>query len=181
MPRRTTRSLDWGFPRWREYGSETAATTVRLCDRHGCEAKGDKPAPKAPNSPDRWYFCETHAGEYNRNWDYFQGLTPEEAAAREAQEQAEAGGWKTSAYQQWAGPGDGTRSNDEMRALNVLGVSSDASFEDIRIAWRGLAKANHPDLKPGDVDAAARFREIQAAWDVVRSAEERREAVRTAT
>jgi hypothetical protein len=181
MVRRTTRSLDWGFPRWREYGSETAATTVRLCDRYGCEAKGDKPAPKAPNSPDRWYFCETHAGEYNRNWDYFQGLTPEEAAAREAQEQAEAGGWRTSAYQQWAGPGDGTRSSDEMRALGVLQVASDASFEDIRLAWRGLAKANHPDLKPNDAEAAARFREIQAAWDVVRSAEERREAVRTAT
>jgi curved DNA-binding protein CbpA len=68
-----------------------------------------------------------------------------------------------------------------MSALNVLGVASDASFEDIRIAWRGLAKANHPDLKPNDAEAAARFREIQAAWDVLRSAEERREAVRTAT
>lgn len=176
MPRRTTRSLDWGFPRWREYGADSAATTVKLCDRHGCDKKGDRPAPKSPNSKDRWYFCERHAAEYNAGWDYFEGLSAEEAAAREAEERRDAGGWRTSAHQQWAGPGDGTRSRDEMRALGVLGVNVDASFDDIRLAWRGLAKANHPDLKPGDTDAAARFREIQAAWDVLRTAEERRAA-----
>ena len=181
MARRTSRSIDWGFPRWREYGAETAATAVRTCDRHGCSGVGDKPAPKAPNSRERWYFCETHAAEYNRNWDYFQGLTPEEAAAREAEETRDAGGWRTSAHHQWAGPGDGSRSRDEMNALGVLGLASDASAEDVKLAWRTLAKANHPDMKPGDADAAQRFREVQAAWDVLRTAEERRVAVATAT
>ena len=176
MVRRTSRSLDWGFPRWREYGADTAAATVKICDRHGCDAVGDRPAPKAPNNPERWYFCERHAGEYNSNWDYFEGLSAEEAAARAAQEASEAGGWRTSAYQQWAGPGDGSRSRDEMRALDLIGVASDATFDDIRVAWRGLAKANHPDLRPDDADAARRFHEIQAAWDVLRSAEERRVA-----
>ena len=90
MARRTSRSLDWGFPRWREYGAESAAATVRTCDRHGCTAVGDRPAPKAPNSRERWYFCEMHAGEYNRNWDYFEGLSPEEAAAVEARFAADA-------------------------------------------------------------------------------------------
>ena len=176
MVRPTTRSLDWGFPRWRGYGAGAAATPLKTCDRYGCEAVGDRPAPKAPNSPERWYFCETHAGEYNRNWDYFQGLSPEEAAAREAEEKRDGSGWRESAHQQWAGPGDGTRSREEMRALGVLGVDADASFDDIRLAWRGLAKANHPDLKPDDADAAERFREVQAAWDVLRAAEERRAA-----
>ena len=180
MVRRTSRSLDWGFPRWREYGSESHAATVKLCDRHGCEGVGDRPAPKSPNSPERWYFCETHAGEYNRNWDYFEGLSAEEAAAREAEERRDAGGWCTSAHHQWAGPGDGTRSRDEMDALGVLGVASDSTLDDIKLAWRTLAKANHPDIKPDDKDAAQRFREIQAAWDVLRTAEERRAAVASA-
>lgn len=166
--------MDWGFPRWREYGADSAATTVKLCDRHGCNEVGDRPAPKSPNMPDRWYFCERHAAEYNANWDYFEGLSPEEAAEREAREKSDAGRWKTSTHHQWAGPGDGSRSRDEMRALDALGCASDATFEDIRIAWRGLAKANHPDLKPDDKDAAQRFREIQAAWDVLKAAEERR-------
>ena len=77
------RSSDWGFPRWRGYGSTREATTVRLCDRHGCEERGDCPAPKAPNSPERWYFCQRHAAEYNARWDYFEGL---EKAEREAQQ-----------------------------------------------------------------------------------------------
>src|SRR3546814_4709154 len=58
---RTSRSNDWGFPRWRSYGGERGATQVRLCDREGCSEAGDRPAPKAPNSPERWYFCESHA------------------------------------------------------------------------------------------------------------------------
>src|SRR3546814_7801568 len=67
---RTSRSNDWGFPRWRSYNGERGATQVRLCDREGCSEAGDRPAPEAPNSPERWYFCESHAAEYNRNWDY---------------------------------------------------------------------------------------------------------------
>ena len=76
---RPTRSQDWGFPRWRGYGSAREAKPVRLCDRHGCEQPGDCPAPKSPNNPDRWYFCRDHAAEYNKGWDYFAGLDAEEA------------------------------------------------------------------------------------------------------
>ena len=79
------RSDDWGFPRWRPYGKSRETTRVRTCDRDGCEAPGDRPAPKAPNSPERWFFCEAHAAEYNRNWDYFTGLDAD-GPAREADE-----------------------------------------------------------------------------------------------
>jgi hypothetical protein len=173
---RTSRSNDWGFPRWRGYGSGSAATTVRLCDREGCNEPGDRPAPKAPNSPERWYFCEAHAAEYNRNWNYFQGLSAEEAAAREADERRSASGYAESSHYAWGGSGDGTRSRDEQRALGVLELEIDADFEAIKAAWRRLAKANHPDVNRGDEAAAERFRQIQAAFDVLRRAEERRAA-----
>lgn len=173
--RRPTRSNDWGFPRWREYGSERGATKVRICDRHGCDQPGDCPAPKSPNSPERWYFCAEHAGEYNRGWNYFEGLSAEEAAAREQAESGAASAFAQASHYGWGGPGDGTRSRDEMRALSVLGLEDDADFEEAKAAWRRLAKANHPDVKPGDSDAAERFRAVQAAWDVLRQAEERRQ------
>jgi len=67
-----------------------------------------------------------------------------------------------------------------MRALEVLGLESDADFEEIKSAWRRLAKANHPDVKPGDADAAVRFQSIQAAFEVLRRAEERKAPPRTA-
>ena len=171
---RSSRSNDWGFPRWRGYGSERGATTVRLCDRHGCELPGTCPAPKSPNSPARWYFCETHAAEYNRGWNYFEGLSAEEAATREAGERQTSAGYAEARHYGWAGPGDGTRSREEMRALEVLELDVDASFEDCRAAWRRHAKANHPDVRPGDPAAADRFRAVQAAWEVLRTREEAR-------
>ena len=98
-----TRSDDWGFPRWRPYGSKSrAAARVRLCDREGCNEPGDRPAPKAPNSPERWMFCEAHAAEYNKNWNYFAGLTAEEAAKRAAEE-AGASAYRKSAHYNWRG------------------------------------------------------------------------------
>lgn len=171
---RSSRSNDWGFPRWRSYGSSRDATKVKLCDRHGCDEPGDCPAPKSPNSPERWHFCQTHAAEYNRGWNYFEGLSAEEAAEREQAERRDASGYQQSRHQSWAGSGDGTRSGDELRALDVLEVEVDASFEDIRTAWRRLAKSNHPDVRPGDAEAAKRFQAIQAAYEVLRTAEERR-------
>ena len=173
MPRQN-RSNDWGFPRWRGYGSTREATQVRLCDRHGCDRPGDCPAPKSPNSPDRWMFCADHAGEYNRGWNYFEGLSAEEAAEREAADRRTQDGYANARHYAWGGPGDGSRSRDEMRALATLGLEPDAAFDDVRAAWRALAKENHPDVRPGDADAAARFQQIQAAYDVLRTAEEAR-------
>ena len=172
---RPTRNNDWGFPRWRSYADKgREAAKIRLCDREGCSEVGDRPAPKAPNSPERWHFCEAHAAEYNKNWDYFANLSAAEAAAREADERRGADGFKASAHWQWAGPGDGTRSREEMRALDVLELETDAGPAEIKAAHRRLAKACHPDLKPGDQDAAKRFQQVQAAYDVLRKAEERR-------
>lgn len=174
MARHTTRSNDWGFPRWRGYEANRAATTIRLCDRHGCDAPGECPAPKSPNSPDRWYFCQAHAAEYNRGWNYFEGLSAEEAAAREADERRDTSGFTSSRHNGWAGSGDGSRSRDEMRALEVLELEVDASFDDAKLAWRRLAKANHPDVRPNDPEAAKRFHAIQAAYEVLRAAEDAR-------
>ena len=168
------RSIDWGFPRWRGYGGARDATQVRLCDRHGCAEPGNCPAPKSPNSPARWMFCQRHAAEYNAGWDYFEGLSKEEAEARESAETRDNSGYRESAHHGWAGSGDGTRSRDEMRALEVLGLEVDADFEAVRKAWRAKAKEVHPDVRPGDAAAAKAFQAVQLAYEVLRQAEERR-------
>ena len=75
----------------------------------------------------------------------------------------------------WAASGDGTRSRDELRALELLGLSPDAEFDEVRKAWRTKAKEVHPDVRPGDEDAAKAFKALQLAYEVLRAAEERRE------
>ena len=51
----------------------------------------------------------------------------------------------------------------------VLGVSPNASEEEITKAYRKLAKKYHPDLNPGDEQAAARMSEINAAYDQIKN------------
>jgi DnaJ-class molecular chaperone len=55
----------------------------------------------------------------------------------------------------------------------VLGVKSDASADDIRKAYRKLAKEFHPDLNPGKPAAEARFKAVTAAYDILSDAEKR--------
>jgi hypothetical protein len=171
---RPGRSSDWGFPRWRGYGAAREAVNVRICDRHGCDEPGNCPAPKAPNSPERWYFCQRHAAEYNSKWDYFEGLEKADREERARAEQAESAGYAEAQHYGWATSGDGSRSADEMRALEVLELESDADFTAIKKAWRDKAKLVHPDVKPGDKDAAAEFLKLQLAYEVLKAAEERR-------
>lgn len=169
------RSNDWGFPRWRGYGGSREATQVRLCDRHGCQEVGDCPAPKAPNSKERWYFCQKHAAEYNSKWDYFEGLDKAEKDARAREERAESAGYAEAQHYGWAGSGDGSRTADEMRALDLLGLEADADFGAVKKAWREKAKEVHPDVKPGDEEAAQKFQAFSLAYEVLKQAEDRRE------
>ena len=170
------RSDSWGFPRWRPYGSSREAVAQRECDRHGCSEAGLCPAPKSPNSPDRWYFCQKHAAEYNKGWDYFEGLDKEQAAERARTEQRDAAAYTEASHYGWAGgTGDGSRSKDELLALEALDLETDADFEAIKKSFRIKAKAVHPDVKPGDKDAAHEFQKISVAYEVLKQAEERRE------
>ena len=172
---RARRSDNWGFPRWGGYAGSRDTVTVRLCDRHGCTERGDCPAPKTPNDPDRWYFCQRHAAEYNQGWDYFEGLSKEEAATRAADETRDNSGYSEAAHYGWAGSGDGTRSRDELRALDLLELTPDADFDAIKKSYRAKAKVVHPDVRPNDDDAAKAFHALQLAYEVLRAAEERRE------
>lgn len=56
----------------------------------------------------------------------------------------------------------------------VLGVPRTASADEIRKAYRKLARQYHPDLNPGNKQAEERFKEISLAYDVLSSAEKRK-------
>jgi DnaJ-class molecular chaperone len=57
---------------------------------------------------------------------------------------------------------------------SVLGVAKTASEEEIRQAFRKLAKKHHPDLNPGDKAAEAKFKEVSQANDILSDPEKRR-------
>jgi len=55
----------------------------------------------------------------------------------------------------------------------VLGVSRDASEQEIKKAYRKLARQYHPDMNPGDKEAEAKFKEATEAYDILMDKEKR--------
>jgi len=56
----------------------------------------------------------------------------------------------------------------------ILGVNRNASEKEIKQAYRRLARKHHPDLNPGDESAEARFKEMNAAYEVLSNPEKRK-------
>lgn len=165
--KRRTRTDDWGFPRWRPYGQEREAATVRLCDRQGCGKAGDCPAPKSAWTEDKWWFCQEHAADYNRGWDYFAGLG-DQAAREQAESEARAArGFQRAGHWAWgeAAPDGLTRA--ERDAYAALDLEPGADDKALKAAYRRLAKQYHPDAAGDSPEAAARFHAIRAAYDIL--------------
>lgn len=62
---------------------------------------------------------------------------------------------------------NGQRENQADRTCDLLGITADSSFEDAKRAFRFASRANHPDRNPDDPFAAARFKSINAGWELL--------------
>ena len=62
---------------------------------------------------------------------------------------------------------------DKRDYYEVLGVSKDASADDIKKAYRKMAMKYHPDRNPGDKEAEEKFKEVGEAYEVLSDADKR--------
>jgi hypothetical protein len=68
-------------------GSAPVKPGERVCDHPGCRLPGVARAPKSRDLMDEHYwFCQPHAAEYNRSWNFFAGMSDTEIRARQEED-----------------------------------------------------------------------------------------------
>jgi hypothetical protein len=140
----------------------------KRCEWHDCASKGTAKAPKSRDLPgDFYWFCPQHAGEYNRNWDYFAGMS--EAEMRRHLEDAVVGGRPTWQFK-------ASRFSREAAAFTSKLASGESFFDPFNLfaSRKRTSEPEQPDRRLGklerqaladlDLDEAADKEKIRARY-----------------
>lgn len=162
------RSYDWGFPRWGGYGTDRETIAVRMCDRQGCDHRGEHRAPKSRDGQNYWWFCRPHAEEYNRSWNFFSGMSKAEADQwSNRKPESSAAYAQNSPWSDASGP-ESFFNAIEREALEILGLDEDASARDVKSQFRALAKKYHPDTNRHDNASELQFKRVRTAYEILK-------------
>ncbi len=171
--------------------AEVSAPELRLCERAGCPEAGEYRAPRRRSEESGWYwFCLEHVRDYNKSWDYFQGMS--EAEIERFRKDAVIGHRPT--WKLGSGPGaamaNGTRdpfgffaedeaeptpperqglSGETLRALAALDLEPGVDLQQIKMRYKQLVKRFHPDANGGDTSVEERFKAINEAYTFLKS------------
>ena len=156
-----------------------AREEAAMCEWAGCPNKGPHRAPKGrENSREYFHFCLNHVREYNQNYNFFQGMNAD-AVAR-YQKDALTGHrptWKMGANTAGKKGKGGAEAkvetrkvmNAERKALQVMGLTAEATLEDVKAKYKALVKQHHPDANGGDRSTEDRLIEIIKAYNYLKT------------
>lgn len=139
------------------------------------------PAPASPKRlRERRFFCLEHVREYNRAWNYYANMTPEEMEQHRRRDTvwqrptwpfsrgniSRQGGAEQARHQ-------GKRQRmpvtaEERRAAKELDLEVPYTEDSLKSCYRIHAKAAHPDLNPDKPNAEERFKRLREAYMTLR-------------
>ena len=173
-------------PDLNNYG-EDETHSHRRCAADGCLEAGNYPAPKSRSAlRDYLWFCLEHVREYNKSWNYYEGL---QGAALEAEIRRattwERPSWKFATGKpsensfedplglfdfenRDTGPAARQVSPEEKRAWKILQLSPVTDIDIVKKQYKRLVKQNHPDKNGGDAAAEERLKDINLAYSLIR-------------
>lgn len=159
---------------------------IKKCEHAGCTRAGTCRAPKDRNLKEYWYFCPEHAAEYNKNWNYYAGMTEDEIEAD----------WETQIFgaplkdktnnvadQDYIKflndfltgrntfdrmPPRRTLPGPVMNALKIFELPMTATWNDVSKKYHSLAKQHHPDTAHDKKNATIKFTQISNAYAVLK-------------
>lgn len=160
---------------------------IKKCDHAGCTRAGTCRAPKSRDLKEYWFFCREHAAEYNKNWNFYADMTPDEIEAEWEREtfgaplrdtksaNADAADYAKFINDFITGraafdrrPAPSKTPGPVLSALKTLGLNHNASWRECGVRYRALAKQHHPDTAADKENAAAEFTRITAAYEVLK-------------
>jgi hypothetical protein len=128
----------------------------RVCDQPGCRVAAVSRAPKSRALlGEHYWFCQRHAAEYNRTWNFFAGMSEGEVRARLADDLV-TGGRPTWSFRAGSRNREAAASRGIFRdPLGIFGATK-AKAEDERAAFtRRLGRIERGALADLDLDATA--------------------------
>jgi len=161
---------------------------IKLCEHPGCKKPGTCRAPKTRELKEYWHFCTEHAAEYNKNWDYYAGMTEAEMEAdwesrvfgaplKEPSKTNMSADDYVKFINQFLSGRDAfdrapapkhTLPGPVMTALKIFDLPVTASWRDVSTRFRSLAKQYHPDTATDKATATIKFTQISNAYEILK-------------
>ncbi|MBQ0013463.1 MAG: J domain-containing protein [Proteobacteria bacterium] len=160
---------------------------IKKCDKPGCTKAGTCRAPKTRDLREYWWFCPEHAAEYNKNWNYYADMTPDEI--EEDWERQTFGAPLKDKQTANADEADYVKflndfitgrnafdhvaprknvSSQITSAFKVFDLPISASWREVGVKYRALAKKYHPDTATNKQTATTEFTKITSAYETLK-------------
>lgn len=166
----------------------------RCCDFKDCNEPGEYRAPKDRNLNDYYWFCLKHVTEYNKNWNFYQGLSSEEIEQHIQNDTTwQRPTWKLGQFKNYTASDPSI--DDKLHILNDIGLGMDGKhnppqhqiklhgklqaaidflqvsyplkLDEIKKQYKKLAKKFHPDTNHGDKDAEKMFKKLHEHYKYI--------------
>lgn len=176
---------------------EKAAAAIKPCEWPGCDKAAKHRAPKGRDAEGQyWNYCTAHVQEYNKTYNYFEGMKDD--AQADFRKDAQTGHRPTWKLGQGAGSfagasrrqarfiedplnllikekiktnakhGRALRRN-ELDALQALALPEDARPEEVKSKYKSLVKRLHPDANQGSRANEEALNAVIKAYDTLRA------------
>jgi len=171
---------------------KTPVAPEHICDKEGCDKPAEYRAPKDRTLSEYYWFCLEHVQEYNAQWDYYAGMSPDEIEEHLKQDVCwQRPTWKLGErsldptmfadpfdlkaeafrHEEKTFKPDRPQSMDPavIVAAKILEVDFPLQKEEVRLNYKRLAKKYHPDSHGGNKELEERFKDITEAYRLIMS------------
>ena len=182
-----------------EYWDDGREPILRTCEHPECNESGDCRAPKDRGLNNYYHFCQEHAREYNRQWNYFDGMSEREiedyiynqtiwdrptfsfTSQSDMEDYLRRQVKQDFFDEETERPKNQREYRDnifrqsgtpEAEALAIMDLEPPVTLDSLKARYKKLVKKHHPDANGGSKESEETFKKINMAYTVLKVAYE---------